>query len=65
VAADGRTRELKKLLQEAAIVPWMRERLPLVYAGDRLVAVADRFLATDAAATPGVRIRWRDHPRVD
>ena len=63
--ADGPTRELKKLLQEAAIVPWMRARLPLLYAGDRLVAVADRFLAADVTTRPGVRIRWHDHPAVD
>ena len=44
-AADGRMRTVKKLLQETAIVPWMRSRLPLLYAGDELVAIADRFLA--------------------
>ncbi len=65
IAADGRTRALKKLLQESSIVPWMRARLPLVYAGDTLVAVADRFLAAEATATPGVKIRWLDHPAVD
>ena len=65
VAADGRTRELRKLLQEAAIVPWMRERLPLVYSNDRLVAVADRFLGAEATAIPGIQIRWIEHPRVD
>jgi len=29
------TSKLKKLLQEEGIVPWMRDRLPLVYSGDR------------------------------
>ncbi len=65
LAAEGPTRPLKKLLQEASIVPWMRERLPLVYAGDTLVAVADRYMAAEATATPGVRIRWLDHPDAD
>lgn len=30
---------LKKLLQECGVPPWLRERLPLVYEGERLVAV--------------------------
>jgi tRNA(Ile)-lysidine synthase len=62
--ADRPTRTLKKLLQEASTLPWMRDRLPLLYVGDRLVAVADRFLAEDASASPGVRVRWLGHPPV-
>ncbi len=34
---------LKKLLQEYRIEPWLRDRVPLVYAGDELVAVGDFF----------------------
>ncbi len=34
-------RPLKKILQELRVPPWWRERLPLVYAGDELVAIAD------------------------
>lgn len=56
------TRKLKKLLQEEGIVPWMRDRLPLVYAGDRLVAVGDLWISKDAAAEPGVAVRWTDRP---
>ena len=56
------TRPLKKLLQEEGIVPWMRDRLPLVYAGGRLVAVADLWLAADAVASPGCRVVWQDRP---
>ena len=33
------TRSLKNLLQEARMPPWERERLPLVFCGDALVAV--------------------------
>ncbi|MCP5339707.1 MAG: hypothetical protein H7A16_05960, partial [Sinobacteraceae bacterium] len=46
--------------------PWMREQLPLLYAGDALVAVAD--LAVDAAFQAGTncsnrwRLEWRDAP---
>ncbi len=56
------TSKLKKLLQEEGVVPWMRDRLPLLYSGDRLLAVGDLWLAADAVATPGVSIRWIDRP---
>ncbi len=56
------TSKLKKLLQEEGIVPWMRDRLPLVYSGERLLAVGDLWLAADAASTPGVAVRWIDRP---
>jgi len=35
-----RTRSLKKILQESGMAPWQRERVPLLFAGDELVAVA-------------------------
>ena len=56
------TRKLKKLLQQEGIVPWMRDRLPLVYAGDELVAVGDLWLAAAAVSRPGVAVRWKDRP---
>lgn len=56
------TRKLKKLLQQEGIVPWMRDRLPLVYAGDDLVAVGDLWLAAAAVSEPGVAVRWKDRP---
>jgi tRNA(Ile)-lysidine synthase len=58
-------RDLGKLLQERGVVPWMRERIPLLYAGETLVAVADLWIAAEFAAPPGVaglRVRWSDHP---
>lgn len=59
---QSHTRKLKKLLQEEGVVPWMRDRLPLLYAGGRLVAVGDLWLADDAASSPGVSLRWIDRP---
>lgn len=56
------TRKLKKLLQEEGVVPWMRDRLPLIYAGERLVAVGDLWLADDAASSPGAAVRWIGRP---
>lgn len=58
-------RPLKKWLQERGVVPWMRERLPLIYAGEELAAVADLFVCAPFAAEqeePGLRILWRAHP---
>ncbi len=60
--SQSHTKQLKKLLQQEGIVPWMRDRLPLLYAGGRLVAVADLWLAQDAVSDPGTVVRWIDRP---
>ncbi len=59
---QSHTRKLKKLLQEEGVVPWMRDRLPLVYSGEQLVAVGDLWIAADAVARPGVAVRWSGRP---
>ena len=41
---------LKKLFQEAAVPPWLRERTPLLYADDQLLAVAGFWVAQEVAA---------------
>ena len=38
-AGDPHHRSLKQLFQRWGLAPWERERMPLVYAGERLVAV--------------------------
>ena len=58
------TRKLKKLLQEEGVVPWMRERLPLLYSGGDLVAVADLWIASSAASEPGIAVRWKNRPPI-
>ena len=58
------TRKLKKLLQEEGVVPWMREQLPLLYSGGQLVAVADLWIAADAAAEPGTAVKWKNRPAI-
>jgi len=63
-AGQSHTRKLKKLLQDEGIVPWMRDRLPLLYSGGELVAVADLWLASAAAAEPGVAVRWKNRPPI-
>lgn len=44
---------VKRLLQEAEIPPWRRAQLPLLWIGDRLVAVADLAIASETAAAEG------------
>lgn len=61
---QSHTRKLKKLLQEEGVVPWMRERLPLLYSGDDLVAVADLWIAANAASEPGTAINWKNRPPI-
>ena len=56
------SRKLKKLLQEKGIVPWMRDRLPLLYDGDRLVAVADLWIAAECIGENGFLPKWSEGP---
>lgn len=60
-AGRGHTQKLKKLMQQEGIVPWMRERLPLLYSGDKLVAVADLWIAAECTGKAGFGVSWRDH----
>ena len=58
----GSTRSLKNLLQEARMPPWERERLPLIYCGDTLVAVPGLGVASGwqaGAGKPGWTITWQ------
>ena len=61
---QSHTKKLKKLLQEAGVVPWMRERLPLLYSGGELVAVADLWIASAAASEPGIAVHWKNRPPI-
>jgi tRNA(Ile)-lysidine synthase len=53
---------LKKLLQEYRVPPWWRDRLPLLVAGDELVAVADLWVCEGfqaLAGEAGYKVRWK------
>lgn len=53
---------LKKLLQEYAAPPWLRDRLPLIYCGDEIAAVAHLWVCEGFAAPAGargLRIDWQ------
>jgi tRNA(Ile)-lysidine synthase len=67
INAAGPSRMLKHLLQEWGVPPWMRERLPLVYAGEELAAVADIVVCAPFAARAdeeALRLRWEREPRL-
>jgi len=52
---------LKKLFQESGIPPWDRDRIPLVYIGAELAAVADLWVCEPFSAgpdEPGYTIHW-------
>jgi len=58
----GSTRSLKNLLQEARMPPWERERLPLIYCADALVAVPGLGVASGwraGAGNVGWTITWQ------
>jgi tRNA(Ile)-lysidine synthase len=61
----ARTMTLKHLCQSAGVLPWMRDALPLLYAGDELIAVGDLWQDARwcvAAGLPGVGCRWDGAP---
>ncbi|MCC6135487.1 MAG: tRNA lysidine(34) synthetase TilS [Candidatus Contendobacter sp.] len=52
------SQELKKLLQEAGIPLWERERLPLLYREERLLAVVGLGVAVELAVAPD-KLGWQ------
>lgn len=55
--------ELRKVLQERAVPPWVRERMPLVCSpGGTVLAAGDEALSAELEhqlARSGLRLRWR------
>lgn len=60
-AGSSHRRPLKKLLQEAGVLPWMRYRLPLLFVDGRLAAVPGVAVAAEYAGR-GWGFRWEDGP---
>jgi tRNA(Ile)-lysidine synthase len=61
-AGDAHTRELRDLFQQARLPPWQRLACPLLYDGEELVAVADRWSSARGQAlfdAAGSRPCWR------
>lgn len=60
-ARSAARRSFKKLLQESAVLPWMREHIPLLYIDGQLVAAGDSWLNHEHPAVsdrPGLRPVW-------
>lgn len=56
---------LRNLLQESDVLPWWRDRLPLVFNERRLLAIGDLFLSDEFVAQPGeaaLRPFWEGAP---
>ena len=57
--ARARTQAVKSLLQAAKIPVDERARMPLLFAGDRLISVGDRWIDASVRATVKSRRRGR------
>ena len=60
-AGDAHTRDLRDLFQKGRVPPWQRDVCPLLYTGDELVAVADRWISARGEAIfqqSGARPHW-------
>jgi tRNA(Ile)-lysidine synthase len=61
----ARTQSLQHLCQSLGVVPWMRDALPLIYAGNDLIAVGDLWQDARwcvAAGAPGFGCDWHGAP---
>lgn len=68
LAGRGQHQALKKLLQAAGVPPWLRPRLPILYAADTVVAIADLWVCDGFAATTGedaVQVAWEPGLTID
>ena len=61
----AKTQTVQHLCQTWGVPPWMRDALPLVFAGDALIAVGDLWMDADwcaAADAPGLSVAWDSAP---
>lgn len=57
----GHHHDLRKLFQEAGVLPWQRERIPLLYVDGELAAVVGFWVCEPyqaKAQTPGLVVEW-------
>lgn len=60
-AGREHSQSLKKLFQECGVPPWMRERTPLIYQDEQLLAVGDWWICAEAAVSDeetGYVLQW-------
>jgi tRNA(Ile)-lysidine synthase len=61
----ARTQSLQHLCQALGVLPWLRDALPMVYAGETLIAVGDLWQdarSSVAADSVGLGCLWEDAP---
>jgi tRNA(Ile)-lysidine synthase len=64
---SAKTQTVQHLCQSLGVLPWMRDALPLVFAGDELIAVADLWVDArwcSPADAPGLMVAWNNAPLV-
>jgi tRNA(Ile)-lysidine synthase len=56
---EGRahSQTVKKLMQEYRVPPWLRDRVPMIYRGEELIAVAGYWLC-EGSQLPVVSLNW-------
>jgi tRNA(Ile)-lysidine synthase len=67
IGASGRAQSVQHLCQDMGILPWMRDALPFIYLGDKLLAIADLWLSASWRAdanSPGLWFAWEGAPPV-
>jgi tRNA(Ile)-lysidine synthase len=62
---QARTQSVQHLCQSQGVLPWLRDALPLVWAADSLIAVADLWMDARwcvACGEPGLGVVWEGGP---
>jgi tRNA(Ile)-lysidine synthase len=65
--AGAKTQSVQHLCQSYGVLPWMRDAMPLVFAKDALIAVANLWCDSRwcvAAGAPGLAIDWQGAPNI-
>jgi tRNA(Ile)-lysidine synthase len=61
----ARTQSVQHLCQAMGVLPWLRDALPMIYAGDTLIAVGDLWQDARSSVTMdilGLACVWEDAP---
>jgi tRNA(Ile)-lysidine synthase len=67
LGANARTQSVQHLCQAMGVLPWMRDALPFIYAGDALIAIGDIWRDarwTAGREDPGVECVWDGSPEL-
>jgi tRNA(Ile)-lysidine synthase len=67
VGARARTQSVQHLCQAMGVLPWLRDALPMVYAGESLIAIGDIWRDARWAAGPaeaGFEVVWEGRPEL-